>query len=526
MTDVERQALREVRAQLAPLKIYVVEKILGFGAAGYVLKVEHRVFGVRALKLVHPNLLKSGIMRARFDTEAHIMHTLNHPNVVKVYDLGELPDGSPYIVMDFLEGGTLEDHLVEFGPMPPRQAVRVAVAILRGLQAAHDEGVVHRDIKPQNILFDKNGISKITDFGIARVKEETRAMTREGSPMGTFAYMSPEQLSGERDLIDHRSDIHALGVTLYVMLTCGKLGQEAFFRQIEAHPDRIDNLTDVLQMVIRTATAEYRENRFPSAAAMADKLETYLATGLPDDPMDTPALGSALAVKAQKDPAADALEPAIPRVGETMVPDATREQPEPGPSYTIQPEVDEDAQAAELGAIRQAAKRRFYRRIVLPAAGLALALMVGVGVWFATRPEPIVDAVVEPVTPVVVEPLQAATVEPVIEPITEPTPATVVKPSPTPKVVVKARPEAAVTVEEKAQVRLILKPDTTATVTLSGDGGTFTLTGGSREVPQGTYRASVEMPGRESPQTGTLTVTPGLTTMTCDSRFKMCTGLK
>ena len=100
------------------------------------------------------------------------------------------------------------------------------------------------------------------------------------------------------------------------------------------------------------------------------------------------------------------------------------------------------------------------------------------------------------------------------------------KPTPTPRVVVQPPPEAAVSVEEKAQVRLILKPDTTATVTLSGDGGTFTLTGGSREVPQGTYRVSVDMPGREAPQTGTLTVTPGLTAITCDGRFKMCTWLK
>ena len=547
MTDLERKALQEVRAMLASLTVYKVEKILGMGAAGYVLKVEHRVFGARALKLVHAGLLRSRMIRERFDTEARIMHSLNHPNVVKVHDLGELPDGSPYIVMDFLRGGTLEDHLNEFGIMPPRQAVRVAVAILRGLQAAHDQGVVHRDIKPQNILFDGQGVPKIADFGIARVEEGTRSMTREGSAMGTFAYMAPEQLSGEHSLVDPRSDIHAVGVTLYVMLTCGKLGQEAFFRQIEDHPERLEGVHGVLQMVIRMATSQARESRFPTAAAMADELEIYLATGLPDDPADTPALGSAPSVKAQED-AADAPDPQIPRVGATLEPSPTRVQPgydfplpagwsqrivfeeeRESAAYTIYPEVDYNAEEAEVAAIRLAAKRSFMRRIVTPIATALLVLVVGVGVWFAMRPEP---AQPEPIAEVIVTPLPPAP-EPLpelaatpVETIStqEPTPAPVVKTS-MPRVVVKP-PEAEVAVVEKAQVRLVLKSDTTATVTLTGDGGSFSLSGGSREVPQGTYRVSIDMPGRDGPQTGTLSVTPGVTTIACDARFKMCTGLK
>ena len=416
----------------------------------------------------------------------------------------------------------------------------MAIAILRGLQAAHDAGIVHRDIKPQNILFDKNGTPKITDFGIARVAEATKSMTREGSAMGTFAYMPPEQLNGELDRIDHRADIHALGVTLYVMLTDGKLGTEAFFRQIEAYPERIENLTDVLQMVIRMATSEKPESRFPSAAAMADELEIYLDTGLlPDDPEGTPALGSA---PLRGNSILDSLD------DQAEEPSATRAQPgyevtgssqgivfQDAESYagTIHPIVDQDVEAAEIGAIRQAAKRRFLRRVVAPVTAVLLVLGVGVGAWFATRPAPVVEAapIVEPsvesAIPVVAESLPALAAAPIVEePTPTPTPTAVVKPTPTPRVVVQPPPEAAVSVEEKAQVRLILKPDTTATVTLSGDGGTFTLTGGSREVPQGTYRVSVDMPGREAPQTGTLTVTPGLTAITCDGRFKMCTWLK
>lgn len=553
--ELKRRALEKVQEMLAPLTVYKVEKILGDGGTGRVLLVRHRVLGLRAMKLVHSRLLQHRVIRERFDNEARVMAALNHPNVVKVHDMGEV-NGHPYIVMDFLEGGTLEDHLGEFGAMPPKQTVRVAVAILRGLQAAHDAGVVHRDIKPGNILFDALGTPKIADFGIARVDEGTRSLTREGSTMGTYAYMPPEQLAGEFELVDHRADIHAVGVTLYVMLTCGKLGQEAFFHQIKKYPGRLDSIPNVLQAVIRIATSEKPESRFSTAAAMADELETYIATGLPEDPADTPALGSAPAVKARKDPVLDALDPQALRVGATMVPAGpTRAQPghegaalvpsqgivfeeQPAdrePAYTINPEVDDvDAEAAER-AIRQAAKRRIYRRVVLPTAGLLLVLMVGVGVWFATRPEPIVevepviDTVIEPVIPAVTQAVTSsmpAAVTLIAEPTPQPTPVTVVKPSPTPKVVVRPQPEAVVMVQERAQVRLILKPDTNATVTLSGDGGTFTLSGGSREVPQGTYRVSVYMPGREAPQTGTLTVTPGLTVVTCDERFKMCTGFK
>lgn len=547
MTEMERQALEEVRVKLTPLRVYTVERILGMGGAGCVLRVYHRVLKVHyALKLVHDGLLRSRIIRERFNNEARIMHGITDPNVVKVHDLGELPDGSPYIVMDLLEGGTLEDHLNQFGVMPFKQAVQVAVATLRGLQAAHDKGIVHRDIKPQNILFDRDGTPKITDFGIAHVAAGTHVLTRLGSKMGSPGYVSPEQWHGEVSLVDQRTDIHAVGAMLFQMLCPTEMGESPFAEQIAAFPHRLDVLPDPLQEVVRRAVALVPNDRFGTAREMEETLQSILV-GLVEDPEGTPALGSAPAVKAQADSASDASDPQIPRVGGTLAPDPTWAQPGheealpalsqgtvfeeqlQHPSYTIHPEVDIDAEAAELSAIRQAAKRRFYRRVVLPAAGLLLALVMGVGVWFATRPAPIVETepVTEPITELITnaeaEPLSMLVVDPVESITPEPTPAAVVRPNPTPRAVVKPLPEASVTVEEKAQIHLILKLDTTATVTLTGDSGTFTLTGGLREVPQGTYRVSIEMPGREAPQTGTLTVTPGLTSITCDSRFMMCT---
>lgn len=556
MTDAQRQALEEVEKILATLGVYTVERFLGTGGAADVYLARHRIFReLRAIKFLHPVMARYRVVIKRLEDEAHIMHALDHPNLVKVYEVGFPRVGDfvrPYLVMDFLEGGTLEDHLNQFGAMPPKQAVRAAVATLRGLQAAHDRGIVHRDIKPQNILFDAQGIPKVTDFGIARVQEGmflgTRqgGKTRQGVTMGTLGYMPPEQNEGELELIDHRADIHALGVTLYVMLTCRKPGENsAFHKQLTDYPESLESVPKVLRAVLHTATAKNRESRFSTAAAMADELE-ILATGFPDDPANTPALGSAPAVKAQVDSVADATDPQILRIGGTLAPSPTQAMPgdkEVAPASsdgivfeelhgsvstrTIHPEVDEDAEAAEFAVIRQMARRSFYRRVVFPAVGLLFALVVGVSVWFVTRPVPIthIEQVAEPVVkapPVEAESLSALAATSITQPPPEPIKTPVVKPNHTPKLVVRPSPEATVTVQEKALVRLILKPDTTATVTLTGDSGMFTITGGSREVPQGTYRVSVEMPGREAPQTGTLTVSPGLTAIECDSRFKRC----
>jgi serine/threonine protein kinase len=573
MNEMERKALDDVRVLLASVKVYTVEKILGIGAAGVVLKVRHRVFGQRAMKLIHPNLLRSRIIRTRFDNEARIMNTLTHPHVVKVHELGEVGD-YPYIVMDFLEGGTLEDHFTKFGKMPPKQAVRVAIGILHGLQVAHEAGVIHRDIKPQNILFDKNGTPKIADFGIARVEEGTRSMTREGATMGTFAYMPPEQLEGEIELIDARSDVHAVGVTLYVMLTCGKLGQEAFFRQMEKYPERLSGIEEILKSVILKATSEHPENRFKSAAAMADELELHLATDLPEDSQGTPSLGSAPFVLDEA--AAEVPNPILAPMGATIAPlgegsahsqhsasggegghvmasqggflhpfplvgnpqkESGEDKDHPLSLGTIHPPTDDQAEKAEVEVVRMAAKRRFLTKIVLPVVGVLV--MLGVGAWFATKPvspplvETLPESVIEPIDEQVSAPELAVSDEEPVDQLPDP----IAKTKSTPSVRVNSgktkstspSPQPALTeisVSEVAQVRLVLKPDTTATLTLTGDGGTFTLTGGSREVPTGTYRVSVDMPGRETPQAGTLVVPSGLTVITCDSRFGMCTGIK
>ena len=554
MTVHNREVLNAVEALLAPLKVWKLQRILGAGGAGYVLDVRHTVLDSRrAMKFIHATLLRSRVMRDRFETEARIAYKLDHPNLVKAHEMGVVGD-TPYIVMDLVTGGSLEDHLNTNGKMPPRQAVQVIIATLRGLQAAHDQGVVHRDMKPQNLLFTEMGIPKIIDFGIARVMDATRGHTRAGSTMGTWAYMSPEQLHGEVDLIDHRSDIHAVGVTLYVMLTLGNLGQSAFHEQLREHPERLDGISEVLQSVIRKATAKNREDRFETAASMADELELRIALGeIPADPPDTPKLGSAMAKKALEE-AVDAPDPQIPRIGGTLQPAHTRAQ------KGHEPPVDEDgdmqfAFASEVPLLAQAdgtwssldegggaedvaralaqSKRRLMRMVA--SVVIVLLLLAGGGIWYATRapmPEPVVEVAEVTLEPEPIPDLVLPEPEPEPEVVAEvvvPKAKVTVAPkvTTTPKVVVTPpAPDPEVTVSSKAQVRLILVGDTTVSVTLVGDGGSYALTNGSREVPQGTYRVSVTMPGRDDVQTGSLTVTPGLTTLKCDARFKKCTGLQ
>ncbi|WP_119071188.1 protein kinase domain-containing protein [Rubrobacter indicoceani] len=152
----------------------------------------------------------------RFRREARSAAALSHPNIVPVYDLGETDDGAQFIVMEYVSGGTLKELILREGPLEARAAVKISHQVARALGAAHDGGVIHRDVKPQNVLFTVSGEAKLTDFGIARAASAP-CMTRTGFALGTADYMSPEQAMGEE--VGPASDLYSLGVVLYQMLT-------------------------------------------------------------------------------------------------------------------------------------------------------------------------------------------------------------------------------------------------------------------------------------------------------------------
>src|SRR5215208_4347478 len=169
-----------------------------------------------ALKVLKEHYTKDADVVSRFRKEAQSAAALNHPYVVQVYDQGRSEDGRYYIAMEHVPGGSLKDLILRGGPLGPAEAARLASQVAEALGAAHGRGIVHRDIKPQNVLLDEAGDAKVADFGIALAASRT---STSGTDLvfGTASYMSPEQAMGER--VGPESDLYSLGVVLYEMLT-------------------------------------------------------------------------------------------------------------------------------------------------------------------------------------------------------------------------------------------------------------------------------------------------------------------
>jgi serine/threonine protein kinase len=195
---------------------YRLESKLGSGGMSTVyLAMDEVLDRPVAIKLLHREISEEADQLERFRREARAAARLSHPNLVGVIDAGE-DDGRPYIVFEYIEGRTLKRRIQEEGRLPVDEAVAYAIEIGRGLTAAHARKLVHRDVKPQNVLIDPDGRAKVTDFGIAR-SLESKGLTATGRVLGTTDYVSPEQAMGED--VDERSDVYSLGVVLYEMLT-------------------------------------------------------------------------------------------------------------------------------------------------------------------------------------------------------------------------------------------------------------------------------------------------------------------
>jgi len=219
--------------------------------------------------------------RARFQREAKVIAALEHTCIVPVYDYGE-DDSQPYIVMRYMTGGTLSERMTG-NPMPLSTVVPIIQRLAEALQTAHRRGIIHRDLKPGNVLFDAEGHAFLSDFGIAKMKGVSATTTSTGTAIGTFGYMSPEQAQGARE-IDGRSDLYALGVILYEMLTGHQPYQAdtplalALKHMTEPIPP-LDaealGLPAELELVLRSALAKRPDDRYSTAEELALALSAH-----------------------------------------------------------------------------------------------------------------------------------------------------------------------------------------------------------------------------------------------------------
>ena len=200
---------------------YRLDAYLSRGGMGSVYRATHLMLEKPvALKVIKPELVGSSEFARRFQREARAATSLNHPNIVAVYDLGQAEDGTLYIAMELVDGPSLKDAIQKGGPMDPIRIVRLVRQVLGALALAHRHHIVHRDLKPQNIMLasdrDGNEIAKLVDFGIAKTFDDRTQLTSTGFAIGTPQYMAPEQASGSD--VDGRSDLYSLGIILYEML--------------------------------------------------------------------------------------------------------------------------------------------------------------------------------------------------------------------------------------------------------------------------------------------------------------------
>ena len=259
---------------------YELIELIGRGGMANVYKAKcHRLNRMVAVKILKSDLADNAEFRRRFRDESRAVAQLSHANIVSVYDVSR-SDDMEYIVMELIDGITLKQYMERRGQMDWREALHFVTQIMRALSHAHSRGIIHRDIKPQNIMVLRDGSVKVADFGIACLADAAQTLTQEA--LGSVHYISPEQARG--DHIDARSDIYSSGVVLYEMLT-GRLpfeGDSAVsvaIQHLSSVPlsprDINENVPEALELICMKAMNPNPDRRYASAEAMLEDLEKF-----------------------------------------------------------------------------------------------------------------------------------------------------------------------------------------------------------------------------------------------------------
>ena len=316
---------------------YLLLGELGRGGAGVVYEAMHRKLGRKvALKVLRTTIDSAKIARERFRREAQALAQLSHENIVEIFEYGE-KDDRLYYAMSLVEGPSLSALIKSDQRPSPAEVCRGLAGIADALQALHDAGIIHRDVKPGNIMIAPDGRYQLADFGLART-ELAESMTRTGDALGTPHYMSPEQILGDRDQIEARTDIYGLGATLYQMLA----GQPPF---------KTDNFTALLRMVLSQRPEDPRSVS-------------------PDLPPGCSSIAMKCLEKEPRDRYADAAELAV----------------------DLRAFADGERVSGRPVTATRRGLRLIKRRPLMTALGVAAAVLIGFGLWHLARPAPLPEA--------------------------------------------------------------------------------------------------------------------------------------
>ena len=342
---------------------YTIEAMIGRGGMGEVFLASHnRLAGKKvAIKMLHAELGSDDVL-TRFKREADIASQLDHPNIVKVEDYKFLPDGTPYIVYEYLQGESLAQRLKEVGALPVDQTLSILRQVGSALAAAHRAGVVHRDLKPQNIFLCPSEVdgratelAKVLDFGISKMRGSQTVKTQESSLLGTPQYMAPEQATGQHSIVDERTDIFALGAIVYEMLAghpafSGASIPEVVFKVVYEQPVPLATQVTTLPATIAAAVAKAMEkaagDRYASVPEFIEAL-----TGAPLSVMRRPS--SSLPPSERKSSGFDAFAQTMGS-GDRSLPGATVTVPPPVRASSPTVDSQHDAAIPALTSVKPA----------------------------------------------------------------------------------------------------------------------------------------------------------------------------
>ena len=413
---------------------YRLVAVLGAGSMGDVYLAEHVLLGRKlAVKVLKQNLGQHEELIQRFQQEAVAASSIGHENIVSVTDFGRTADGALYFVMELIEGQSLRELLTQGGNLPLPRALGILLQLCRALAAAHGRGIVHRDLKLDNVMVvqreDGSDLVKVLDFGISKVSgrnsPDERRITQAGVLLGTPDYMAPEQIRGEP--ADQRADVYSFGVLAYEVVTgwvpfeapniTGVMMKHLTEAPVPPTVRRPDlGLPPAFDALVLKALEKDPANRFQDMGALRDALGLcFEAAGL--GPVMTPAAGTM-----------------IPRA--TLLAHAGEDADGFAPTRNSRSDLE---MAAAAVAVRAAGRKRKVG--ALAAGGAALAALLGAGAWWALRsPPPPPVVVAQPVPPVVPSLPEPAPPPVVVAPPPEPTPAPVVEEPPRPAPVRPAPP--------------------------------------------------------------------------------------